>query len=89
MNVHLTPQLESLVEAKVREGGYSSASEVVKEALRLMQERDEFLELRKKDIAREIREGYESLSRGEGIPAETAFQELDRRHEKTRRRRRE
>ena len=89
MNVHLTPQLESLVQAKVREGGYSSASEVVREALRLMQERDELLELRKQDIARQIREGYESLARGEGIPAETVFRALDRRREKTRRRRRE
>lgn len=80
MNVHLTPQLESLVQGKVREGGYNSASEVVREALRLMQERDQLLELRKREIAKQIAEGYESLTKDEGIPAEAAFRELDRRH---------
>jgi antitoxin ParD1/3/4 len=83
MNVHLTPQLESLVHAKVRGGRYNSASEVVREALRLMQERDELLELRKKEIE-QLAEGYESLSKGEGVPAGAAFRELDRRHEKSR-----
>jgi hypothetical protein len=39
MNVNLTPQLEELVRAKVASGMYSSASEVVREALRLMDER--------------------------------------------------
>jgi antitoxin ParD1/3/4 len=87
MNVHLTPQLESLVHAKVRDGGYNSASEVVSEALRLMQERDQLIELRKKEIAKQIAEGYESLSKGDGIAAEEAFHELDRRHEKVRIRR--
>lgn len=86
MNVNLTPQLESLVHAKVRGGCYNSASEVVREALRLMQQRDELLELRKQEIAKQIAEGYESLSRGEGVPADAAFRELDRRHDETRRR---
>lgn len=38
MNVNLTPQLEALVKQKVASGLYSSASEVVREALRLMEE---------------------------------------------------
>ena len=36
MNVNLTPQLEDLVRSKVSSGLYTSASEVVREALRLM-----------------------------------------------------
>ena len=36
MNVSLTPQLEDLVRQKVDSGRYNSASEVVREALRLM-----------------------------------------------------
>ena len=40
MNVNLTPQLEALVRQKVASGLYSSASEVVREALRLMEEQD-------------------------------------------------
>lgn len=40
MNVSLTRELESFVQAKVESGRYTSASEVVREALRLMEERD-------------------------------------------------
>ena len=41
MNVHLTPELELLVQTKVQSGRYNSASEVVREALRLMEQKDE------------------------------------------------
>ena len=40
MNVSLTPELESLVNHKVKTGLYNSASEVVREALRLLEEED-------------------------------------------------
>ena len=36
LNVNLTPQLEEMVRQKVSGGLYNSASEVVREALRLM-----------------------------------------------------
>jgi putative addiction module CopG family antidote len=41
MNVSLTPELEKLVQKKVQTGRYTSASEVIREALRLMEPRDE------------------------------------------------
>jgi antitoxin ParD1/3/4 len=40
MNVSLTPELERMVQEKVESGRYTSASEVVREALRLMENRD-------------------------------------------------
>ena len=40
MNVSLTPKLEELVYQKVRDGRYRTASEVVREALRLFEERE-------------------------------------------------
>ena len=40
MNVSLTPELEKFVSAKVESGRYNSASEVVREALRLLEEHD-------------------------------------------------
>jgi antitoxin ParD1/3/4 len=40
MNVSLTPELEKFVAAKVDSGRYTSASEVVREALRLLEEHD-------------------------------------------------
>jgi antitoxin ParD1/3/4 len=41
MNVSLTPELEALVNEKVRSGLYHTASEVVREALRLLKQRDD------------------------------------------------
>ncbi len=40
MNVSLTPELERLVQEKVTSGLYQTASEVIREALRLLKERD-------------------------------------------------
>jgi antitoxin ParD1/3/4 len=41
MNVSLTPELEKLVNEKVRSGLYQTASEVVRDALRLLKQRDD------------------------------------------------
>ncbi len=41
MNINLTPYLESMVRQKVESGLYTSASEVLREALRLMDEQDQ------------------------------------------------
>ena len=41
MNVSLTPKLEKLVSEKVATGLYGSASEVVREVLRLLEQREQ------------------------------------------------
>ena len=40
MNVSLTPELEKIVAERVSSGRYASASEVIRQALRLLEERD-------------------------------------------------
>jgi antitoxin ParD1/3/4 len=60
MNVNLTPELEELVRQKVASGRYSSASEVVREALRLMEEKDKLLHAKLDQLREDIREGRES-----------------------------
>jgi antitoxin ParD1/3/4 len=45
-NVSLTPELEALVDRKVASGRYRSASEVVRAALRLLDERERRMERR-------------------------------------------
>ncbi|MBA3946115.1 MAG: type II toxin-antitoxin system ParD family antitoxin [Herpetosiphonaceae bacterium] len=35
MNISLTPHFEALIQEKVSSGGYSNASEVIRDALRL------------------------------------------------------
>jgi len=46
MNVSLTPRLEAMVRQKVESGLYNNASEVVREALRLLEERDRLSQLK-------------------------------------------
>lgn len=46
MNVSLTPQLEAKIHERVNSGRYASASEVVREALRLLEEREQLEHLR-------------------------------------------
>lgn len=60
MNVNLTPQLEELVRSKVSSGLYTSASEVVREALRLMQERDMLRDAKLEELRRDVQRGLTS-----------------------------
>ena len=60
MNVNLTPQLEELVRSKVSSGMYTSASEVVREALRLMEEQDRMRQVKLEGLRNEIRKGLDS-----------------------------
>ena len=62
MNVNLTPQLEELVRSKVASGLYTSASEVVREALRLMDEQDRLRAAKLEQLRDDIRKGLDSGS---------------------------
>jgi antitoxin ParD1/3/4 len=68
MNVSLTPELEQLIHRKVESGRYLSASEVVREALRLLEERDQIQSIRREEIRKEIRIGLEQADRGAVAP---------------------
>lgn len=65
MNVSLTPELENLVNEKVKSGLYNSASEVIRESLRLLQEQDMLKEIRRNELRREIMIGVEQIRTGE------------------------
>ena len=68
MNISLTPELEQLIHQKLTSGRYQSASEVVREALRLLEERDQLRALRLEELRSEIRVGIEQADRGETAP---------------------
>jgi antitoxin ParD1/3/4 len=76
MNVSLTPQLEQFVREKVDSGRYLSASEVVREGLRLLEERDRVYQARLADLQKEITIGVEEADRGELFDGEEVMQEL-------------
>ena len=76
MNISLTPELERRISEKVDSGLYSTASEVVREALRRLFESEAERERLKSRFEEEIREAIEELDRGEGLDGEAVFEEL-------------
>ncbi|OUL22574.1 type II toxin-antitoxin system ParD family antitoxin [Nostoc sp. 106C] len=65
MNVSLTPELEKWVQSKVKSGMYTSASEVIREGLRLLKEQDALKAIRLAELRQEIQLGIDS---GESTP---------------------
>jgi antitoxin ParD1/3/4 len=61
MNVSLTPELKRLVNEKLKTGMYQTASEVVREGLRLLKDRDE----RHAQRRAQVRAGLDAIERGE------------------------
>lgn len=72
MNVSLTDELEELVHKKVKSGRYTSASEVVRAGLRLLEQEDELRETRLAAIRADVRAGIEQAERGEFVDGEEA-----------------
>jgi antitoxin ParD1/3/4 len=65
MNVSLTPEFDVFVEGKVKSGLYHSASEVIREGLRLLKERDILQEIRAEELRKQVREGFAQIERGD------------------------
>lgn len=78
MDVPLTPELEQLVKKEIASGHYASSTDVVREALQLLEERDQKLEALRKDIAG----GIEQADRGELTPVSEVFKQLRKRNPK-------
>jgi antitoxin ParD1/3/4 len=76
MNVVLTPELETIVNQQVASGFYGSASEVVREALLLLQEQDEFKRQKLERLRAEIQKGLDSLEQGKGRDGREVMAEL-------------
>lgn len=72
MNVSLG-MLEDFVREKVAQGEYGTASEVVREGLRLLKRREELWQAK---VRAKIEEGMASCRAGRTVPAEQAWTEL-------------
>ena len=73
MNISLTPELEKFVQDKVASGRYHSASEVIREGLRLLEEQELIREVKLTALREEIKKG---LASGESVPGEEVLAEL-------------
>lgn len=79
MNISLTKELEQFVQSKVKQGFYQSASEVVREGLRLIAEQDALRARRLELLNIEIDKGIESLKIGKVIKGDEAYKNLVKR----------
>jgi len=73
MNVSLTEPMEQFVRQKVALGEYETASEVVREALRLLRHRDEVW---KNEVQGRIKAGMDSIRAGRTLSAERVQAEM-------------
>ena len=90
MNVSLTKELERFVTRKVESGRYGSASEVVRESLRLLEQEDQrkrFSFSTREELESKLLEGVAALDRGERRSARAVKTEL--RHRSAARRKKE
>jgi antitoxin ParD1/3/4 len=71
-SVNLGDQLEAFITEAVKTGRYGSRSEVLREGVRLVQER----EAKWARFEAEIGKGLDSLDRGEGIPLDEVFADV-------------
>jgi putative addiction module CopG family antidote len=70
MDVTVPKSLEGLIRRKVEEGHYSTEDEVVADALRLMQARDEVADIKRARLKDAIERGYEDAAAGKVLRLE-------------------
>jgi len=83
--VNLGPVFDTFIADLLKSGLYQSQSEVVREGLRLLKEREELKNLRVAELRKEIAIGSEQADRGEFVDGELAFAEIRRRSAKRKR----
>jgi len=84
INVSLTPELERFIAARVSSGRYQSASEVIRDSLRLLEEKELAREATRKDLREKIAVGLEQIKNARVHDGEQVFKELNERSRKRR-----
>jgi antitoxin ParD1/3/4 len=79
MNVNLGAVFDKFIAEQLKSGTYLSQSEVVREGLRLLKEREELKKLRLAELRKAIAIGSEQADRGEFVDGEETFAEIRRR----------
>ena len=79
MNVHLGPAFDEFVAGLLKSGYYQTQSEVLREGLRLLKEREEIKRLRLAELRKEILLGSEQADRGEFVDGPDAFAKIRKR----------
>ncbi len=78
MNVNLGPKLDEFVATMLKKGFYQTQSEVLREGLRLLKDREEMKRLALDDLRKEILLGSRQADRGELVDGPTVFAAIRR-----------
>jgi|SRR5581483_10265235 len=78
VNVSLTPELDAFLQRKVKSGRYQTTSEVVREALRLLEREEGQREDGLRQLKAKLEEAAAQAERGELVDGDKAFEELGR-----------
>src|SRR5882724_11140450 len=66
-NINLTEHFDHFVERQVSSGRYSNASEIVREALRLLEEQEQEREAKLQALRQSAKQGFDEIDQGKGI----------------------
>jgi antitoxin ParD1/3/4 len=66
-NINLTGHFDRFVERQVSSGRYSNASEMVRVALRLLEQEEHERQAKLKALRRAAKEGFDEIDQGKGI----------------------
>ena len=76
MNISLTPELEHFIKDKVNSGMYTSASEVIRESLRLLHTHDDLQNQRIKHLNQAIDIGLQQLNAGKKVSSHESYDRM-------------
>ncbi len=77
LNVSLTPELEKFIKSRVSNGGYQTASEVVRDGLRLLQRLEREREAAFIALKRTLRRGASQADRGEFVDPDRLLRKIE------------
>lgn len=78
MSIELSSELEQLVQSKLTSGRYQTVSDVLTDALGLLEERDLYTVVHRDEIRKRIAQGYVSLRAGRGVDGDAVFGRIER-----------
>jgi len=85
-NISLTPELDQFIDSRVESGLYESASEVVREGLRMLRHREELQQKQVERVRAKIEKGWQESERGEVVSDVEVREHFERRSAQRRKR---
>jgi antitoxin ParD1/3/4 len=76
VNISLTPELDAFLQSRVKSGRYQTTSEVVREAIRLLERQEKEREEGLEELRAKLKRGAAQAKRGELMGGDEVFEEL-------------